>query len=212
MISLFRAFCATLWFVPAAAVAQTTETPLPNAEVAVGVLAHSVPKPFRGPAPPGTFYETEAERNTVDIHLVMRSKPLAFALKPRLSAKAYINTGGRTSLAALGAEWRQYAFRRRVYGQIGIGVAVHDGYINTPDPFAPGLTPAEASRRYAIYSTRIGFGSRALFNPSFSVGIRLTPRLAAEATWEHFSHNGWFGRNNPGLETMGLRFVYKLGR
>ncbi|MBX9881399.1 MAG: acyloxyacyl hydrolase [Sphingomonas sp.] len=211
MIRFLSAFCATVALVPCAVKAQQAEG-RPPAEVAIGLLAHGVPKPFRGPPPPGTFYANEAEGGTVDLHLVLRSPPLRGALKPRLTAKLYLNTGGRTSLASVGAEWRQYAFRRRVYGQVGIGLALHDGYLQTPDPFAPGIGRAEAERRYAIYSTRTDFGSRVLFNPSFSIGVQLNRRLAAEATYEHFSHNGWFGRTNPGLETMGLRIVYKLRR
>ncbi|MFX6040399.1 hypothetical protein ABTE96_20740, partial [Acinetobacter baumannii] len=85
-----------------------------------------------------------------------------------------ISLDKRTSFASVGAEWRQHILGGRVYGQVGIGVSVHDGYRFTPNPFVPGLPLAEARRRFAIYQTRTAFGSRVLFNPNASIGIRLS--------------------------------------
>lgn len=89
---------------------------------------------------------------------------------------------------------------------------VHDGYRFTPDPFEPCLPQAEAQRRYAIVLRRTSFGSQILFNPNASLGVRLNPRWAVEATWEHFSHHQWFSDQNPGIDTLGIRLVRTLGR
>lgn len=188
-------------------------------EIAVGVLQHGsnfhplgdrlifdLPK-----LPAGQVYEGQEEDGTVDVQLVYRTAPLRFLLKPRLAGKLQINTDGRTSFASIGAEWRQHAFKRRVYGQAGIGVAIHDGYRFTPDPLQPGLPVGEARRRSDIYLTRTSFGSRILFNPNASVGVRLSRRWAVEATWEHFSHRQLFSDQNPGIDNVGLRLVRTFG-
>jgi lipid A 3-O-deacylase len=205
------------------AMAQESDAAPPSrwagAEVAVGVLAHGAnfhpigsrlifPSP-----PPGTIFEGQEEDGTVDVQLVLRSVPLPlrWALKPRLTAKLQINTDGRTDFASLGAEWRQHILGGRVYGQVGIGVTLQDGYRFDPDPFVPGLAPDETRRRYAIYSRRIGFGSHVLFNPNASIGVRLDRRWAAEATWEHFSHRQVFSEQNPGIDNVGVRLVRTLG-
>lgn len=188
-----------------------------GSEIAIGVLRHGAnfhplgdeltfPKP-----PAGQIYEGSEEDGTTDIQLVYRSAPLHFALKPRLTGKLQINTAGRTSFASLGAEWRQHVFHGRIYGQVGIGLTIHDGYRFTPDPFEPGLPIGEAWRRYDIYRKRTSFGSQVLFNPNASVGVRLSPRWAIEAIWEHFSHHQWFSDQNPGIDNVGLRLVYMLG-
>lgn len=217
MIGKVCALGATLALAPIAATAQDA-APMRAPEIAIGVIDHGSNfhplggKLFFDPSPPGVLYEGDEENGTTDVQLVYRSAPLRFALKPRLAAKVQINTAGRTSFASVGAEWRQHVLRRRVYGQVGIGVTIHDGYSFTPDPFAPGLGMAEARRRYDLYITRISFGSRALFNPNASIGVRLDRRWAAELAWEHFSHRQIFSEQNPGLDNVGLRLARTLGR
>lgn len=102
-------------------------------------------------------------------------------------------------------------FHDRLYGQVGIGVAVHDGYAFTPDPFVAGLPVDEARRRYAIYLRRTSFGSHILFNPNASIGVRLSPRWAVEASWEHFSHRQLFSETNPGIDHLGIRLIHQFG-
>lgn len=181
-------------------------------EIAFGVLAHGVRKPFRA-APPAGFdlYEGEEERGTADVQIIYRSSPFTKVLRPRLTARLQLNTAGRTNFASVGAEWRQHILRNRVYGQAGIGLTLHDGYRHTPDPFVPGLSSAEALRRYDLYSRRTAFGSRLLFNPNLSLGVRLNDRWAIEAALEHFSHRRLFSRQNPGINNLGIRLVRALG-
>ena len=204
-------------------ISGAAEPPRPSrwagAEIGLGMLAHGANFHPLGSqltfprAPAGYIYEGQEEDDTVDVQLTFRTRPLPFhwALRPRLTAKAQLSTGGRTDFFSLGAEWRQHILRGRGYGQIGIGVTLQDGYRFTPDPFAPGLGADEARRRYAIYSTRVGFGSQVLFNPNASLGVRLDRRWAAEVTWEHFSHRQIFSQQNPGIDNVGIRLVRTLG-
>lgn len=188
-------------------------------EVAVGVFEHG--SNFHPLAddlifdlpdlPDGQIYEGSEEDGTIDVQIVYRTAPLQFALEPRLTAKVQINTAGRTSFASIGAEWRQHVLRNRVYGQVGIGLSVHDGYRFTPDPFEPGLARKDARRRFANYREHTSFGSRVLFNPNASIGIRLNQRLAVEASWEHFSHARLFSGQNPGIDNLGIRLVHTFG-
>ena len=185
----------------------------PKFEVVLGAFDHGTRKPFRGPPPNiAAVYEGEEERGTADIQLAWRSRPLTVALKPRLTAKLQINTGGRTSLASAGAEWRQNILGDRVYGQVGMGLALHNGYLNPVDPFEPGITAAEGQRRYKIYSQRTAFGSPVLFNPNLSLGLRLDSRWAIELAYEHYSHRQIFASQNPGINMVGLRLVHGFAK
>lgn len=208
---VFGATVALLSY-PAAAQEKREPTRSARAEIAVGALAHGVRKPFRAAPPPGfDLYEGEEERGTTDVQIVYRGAPLAKALKPRLTARLQLNTAGRTNFASIGAEWRQHILRDRVYAQTGIGLTIHDGYRFTPDPFAPNLSTREIVRRLDIYSRRTAFGSRVLFNPNLSLGVRVNDRWAIEAAFEHFSHRQIFSRQNPGINHLGIRLVRTLG-
>ena len=187
-------------------------------ELAVGVFRHGANFHPLGsalsfdlpPLPPGQVYDGMEENGTADVQMLYRTAPLKFALKPRLTAKLQISLDKRTSFASVGAEWRQHILGGRVYGQVGIGLSVHDGYRFTPDPFVPGLPVAEARRRFTIYQTRTAFGSRVLFNPNASIGIRLSRKWAAEMAWEHQSHAQVFSDQNPGIDHVGLRLVHSF--
>jgi len=215
-----HALCVAMTLVSTTAAAQTNDVPSARPEVAVGVFQHGSnfhplgsELTFHLPTlPAGQIYEGQEEDGTVDVQLVYRTAPLRFALRPRLAAKAQISTAGRTSFASIGAEWRQHVLKGRVYGQIGIGLTIQNGYRFTPDPFAAGISNAEAWRRYDIYRRRTSFGSQVLFNPNASIGIRVAPRWAVEATWEHFSHRQLFSDVNPGIDNVGIRLVRALGR
>lgn len=211
MVGLLAAACC-IASCPAAAADLPALDSFKGSELAVGILAHGIRKPFRAPPPPGfDLYEGEEERGTVDVQLLYRSAPLGFALKPRLTARLQVNTAGRTSFASVGAEWRQHVLGGRFYGQTGIGLTLHNGYRFTPDPFEPGLNRDEAVRRFEIDQSRTSFGSRVLFNPSLSLGMRLNDRWAIEAAFEHFSHAGVFSSQNPGINNFGVRLVHGLG-
>ncbi|WP_267381169.1 MULTISPECIES: acyloxyacyl hydrolase [unclassified Sphingomonas] len=196
---------------PGSAQTEQVQERAASPEIGFGIFAHGVRRPWTAALPPGVIYEGEEERGTADVQFVYRSAPLTKALKPRLTARLQINTDGRTDFASVGAEWRQHVFSNRLYGQIGIGLTIQDGYRYTPDPFASGISVAEAERRYDIYRNRTAFGSRVLFNPNLSIGVRVNRRWAVEAAFEHFSHRRLFSEQNPGIDTVGLRLIRTLG-
>lgn len=209
--------------VPTPALSQARSADLSRSigpELAVGVLEHGADFHPLGSKlsfdlpklPKGQVYDGFEEDGTVDIQLLYRSAPLRFALKPRLTGKIQISTAGRTDFFSAGAEWRQHILRGRIYGQIGIGLTVQDGYRFTSDPFEPGLSRDEALKRYDIYRRRTSFGSQVLFNPNASIGVRVDRRWSVELAWEHQSHVQLFSEQNPGIDHIGIRLVRSLAR
>ena len=97
-----------------------------------------------------------------------------------------INTAGDTSYAAAGISAK---FGGRLYVRPGLGVAVHTG---SSDNFQR--------------TDRIAFGSRVLFEPELGIGYQLSDRVSVEASWVHMSHAQLFGRQNPGIDNIGMRF------
>ena len=101
-----------------------------------------------------------------------------------------LNAAGQTSYAAAGLSAR---FGRTVYFRPGLGIAIHNG---SADDF---------------YRTdKIAFGSRVLFEPELAVGTQLSSRFSMEASWVHMSHAQLFGRENPGIDNLGVRMNLKL--
>lgn len=98
-----------------------------------------------------------------------------------------INTAGETNYAAVGLSAK---FGDSVYIRPGLGFAVHSGSSSNFDD------PA---------NDEIEFGSRILFAPEVALGMRLAPRLSAELSWVHLSHATIFGKQNTGLDAIGVR-------
>lgn len=178
-------------------------------EVFAGLLAHAVD--LRGAPPPNSIFEGTEESGTRDLEIGWRSNPVGSTrvLETRGTVKAQVNLDGRTSFFSAGFDFRKPFLGDRLYAQIGIGIAYQTGYSFTPDPFAPGIGPQEFDRRYAIYLDRTAFGSKLLFNPNAAVGVRLSPRLALEGTWQHYSHAQFFSGQNPGIDNFGARLTWR---
>ena len=103
-----------------------------------------------------------------------------------------LNSSGDTSFAAIGLSAK---FGRSVYIRPGLGVAIHNGSDgNFDNPF----------------NDEIEFGSRVLFEPELGIGVQVTPRISAEASWVHLSHAQLFGKQNPGMDTIGMRLNVEL--
>lgn len=101
-----------------------------------------------------------------------------------------LNTSGNTSYAAAGLSAK---FGRKIYLRPGLGIAVHNG---------------SASNHFR--TDKIAFGSRILFEPELSLGTEITDRVSVEASWVHMSHAQLFGRENPGIDNLGLRLNLSL--
>ena len=126
-----------------------------------------------------------------------RTAPVARLLRAdvRLHALVQVNINGGTDFAAAGASLR-WPLGSRAYIAPGLGIAVHDGH------------GGDFQRR----PDRLYLGSRVLFEPELSLGVRLSERWAIEASYVHLSHAQLAGKQNPGLDTIGGRLVYRFGR
>ena len=111
-----------------------------------------------------------------------------------LYALGSVNTSGGVDFAAAGLAWR-IALGRQLYLRPGIGVAVQNGsaanFQKTPD--------------------KLYLGSRVLFEPEAALGWQIAPRWAVEASYVHLSHGWLAGRQNPGLDDLGVRLAYRFG-
>ena len=103
-------------------------------------------------------------------------------------AFAALNTAGNTNYGALGISAK---FGRQIYVRPGLGIAVHTG-----------------SAGNFQRTDKIAFGSRILFAPELGIGTQVNDRLSVEASWVHMSHAQLFGRQNPGLDNVGVRLNF----
>ena len=129
----------------------------------------------------------------IDVELGWRGDRLRFLKavgSPSPHAYLSLNSGGNTHFASAGISWK---IGRTVYLRPGIGLAVHTG----PGRVVPG-------------DDRIDFGSRILFAPEIGLGVRLSEKLSAEASWVHLSHAQLFSPQNPGIDTIGVRLNYRF--
>ncbi|MBA3511901.1 acyloxyacyl hydrolase [Sphingomonas sp.] len=100
-------------------------------------------------------------------------------------AFAALNTAGNTNYGAIGISAK---FGNKLYVRPGLGLAVHTG-----------------SAGNFQRTDRIAFGSRVLFAPELGIGTQINDRLSIEASWVHMSHAQLFGRQNPGVDNVGVR-------
>lgn len=152
-------------------------------EIFVGVLAHDVE----------TGLTKSGFEDGADIQVGWRGdriRALSFIGSPSPHVFGSLSTAGDTHFAAAGISWR---IGDRFFVRPGVGLAIHDG----PGSVVPG-------------DERIDFGSRILFAPEIGVGYRVTDRASIEASWVHLSHAQLFGRQNPGMDSIGVRLTYDL--
>jgi lipid A 3-O-deacylase len=152
-------------------------------EILAGVLAHDV----------DTFLTKGGREDGVDLQLGWRGEriqALEFIGAPSPYVFGSIASGGDTHFAAAGLSWR---IGDRLFLRPGIGLAIHsrgdDGVVN---------------------GIRTDLGSRIIFEPEIAIGYQIKPRLAIEAAWVHLSHAQLFSRQNPGMDSIGVRLSYRL--
>jgi hypothetical protein len=187
-----------------AALLGLAATPALASELSLGVYQHDIDDTF-------SFGHTEHGKQIV---IGARTAPideLAFIWRPRAHVIAGFNTAGGTDYLAAGLSWRLNFGGDRFYFEPGVGAAIHNGAVDLPSPYDPGLTPAEQARRLYNWTHKLDLGSRVLFEPEWSLGWRATDRLSLEISWIHLSHAQLAGQQNPGLGDFGLRAVYRYG-
>lgn len=105
---------------------------------------------------------------------------------------AAVNSAGNTNYGAIGMS-AKFPLGRQLYFRPGLGIAVHTG---------------SAGKFYR--TDKIAFGSRVLFEPELALGTEIGKRVSVEASWVHMSHAQLFGRENPGIDNLGMRINLAL--
>ena len=161
--------------------AAVAMTPAQAGELFGGVYVHDIDSPF-------TLSGVE---KGFDVQLGYRGARIGRTpLQPY--AFAAVNTAGKTSYAAAGLSAK---FGDRLFIRPGLGIAVHTGSAaNFDDPT----------------NNKVEFGSRVLFEPELGVGARLNSRTTVEASLVHLSHAQIFGKENPGIDNLGVRLAVAL--
>lgn len=158
-------------------IAIAAAAPAQAGELFGGLFVHGVDTPLTlGGSPEGG----------VDFQVGYRGDPLSlFKLQPHIFASA--NSKGDTHFVAIGLSRK---FGDRFYIRPGVGLAVHTGSSKNFDN---------------RFNDKIEFGSRILFEPELGIGARLNERVTVEASWVHLSHATLFGKQNPGIDNIGIR-------
>ena len=167
----------------AALLAACAASPAQAQEVFGGLLAHDI----------DTMFTRGGFEDGVDLEVGWRGgriRPLGFIGAPSPYVFGSLHSGGDTHFAAAGLSWR---IGGRLFVRPGVGLAVHSRDSN---------------------GVRNGFrtdlGSPILFEPEIGVGYQVDDRLSIEATWVHVSHAQLLSRQNPGMDSIGLRLSYEL--
>ncbi len=130
---------------------------------------------------------------------------LSWAGSPRPYLNGSLNTSGKTNFGGFGLNW-QHDFTSAIYGELGIGLVIHDGIVRLP-------TILHDPRRLRLDATRLILGSRVLFRPTFVLGLHLNEKWDAALVFEHLSHGQILASGrNEGLDNLGIRLSYKFGR
>jgi lipid A 3-O-deacylase len=165
------------------AAAGSIAAPAQAEELFGGILAHDVDSRItRGGFEDGADFQIGWRGNGIGaLRAIGSPSPYAFAS---------VASGGETHFAAAGMSWR---IGRRFYVRPGVGLAVH----------TRGTSGVANGRRTDL-------GSRILFEPELGIGYQLTERLSLEASWVHLSHAQLLSRQNPGMDSVGLRLSLRL--
>lgn len=166
-----------------AAAMLVVAAPAEASEIFGGLLAHDVDSPLsKGGLEDGA-----------DIQLGWRGGRLR-GLSPIGAPSPYVfasaATGGDTHFAAAGLGWR---IGGRLFVRPGIGLAVHG-----------------RSSHGVLNGLRTDLGSRILFEPELGLGVQVSDRVAIEAAWVHLSHAQLLSRQNPGMDSIGVRLSWRL--
>jgi lipid A 3-O-deacylase len=171
------------WTTFVALLAVGAAVPAQAQEIFAGILAHDVESPLT----------KGGLENGADIELGWRGgriRALGAIGSPSPYAFVSAATGGDTHFAAAGLSWR---IGGRLFVRPGVGLAVHT---RSGNGVANGF--------------RTDLGSRILFEPELGIGYRINDRVAIEASWVHISNAQLLSRQNPGMDSVGIRLSYRM--
>jgi len=153
-------------------------------ELRLGVLAHDA-----------GIMTNRVEPLVADVNFeILFDSPEAFAFfwSPRPHLGATVNPAGDTSKAYLGLTW-DLSLTESVFVEAGAGGAVHNGRLDK--------SPAAPDEK--------ALGCRLLFRGALAIGYRLTDHQSLSIMADHLS-NAYLCDENPGLDTVGLRWGYRF--
>jgi len=135
-----------------------------------------------------------SKEHGADVEIGFRTPPLVETRLIQLRGyfQGSFNSDHETNFGSLGLALR-FKLPRGFYVQPGLGGAAQTGD-DHPYQFRP---------------DRLSLGSRFLFQPELSVGVPLGRRFAAEVAYVHISNAG-LSHQNPGMDDVGLRLVYRF--
>jgi len=168
----------------AAAVVAAVPSGAKAGELFGGVHIHDVKTPL----------DESGIESGADLSLGYRGDSIGHLWKAQLQPYIFaaVNTNGNTSYGAVGLD-AKFPLGRQWYFRPGLGIAVHTG-----------------SAGKFFRTDKIAFGSRVLFEPEIALGTQVTSHLSIEASWVHMSHAQIFGKENPGIDNLGLRLNLAL--
>jgi hypothetical protein len=163
----------------AAAALVLQPAPALAGELFAGLYVHDVRTPL----------DESGIETGVDVALGYRGGAIAHLWRATLQPYVFgaLNTAGNTDYAAAGLS-AKFALGRQWYFRPGLGLAIHNG-----------------SAGKFFRADKIAFGSRILLEPEIAIGTKLNDRLSIEANWMHMSHAQLAGRENPGIDNLGVR-------
>jgi hypothetical protein len=153
-------------------------------EIFTGLHVHDVKTPL----------DASGIESGIDFSLGYRGSSIGHLFTAELQPYIFgaLNSAGNTDYAAAGLE-AKFPLGHHFYFRPGIGIAVHNG---------------SAGKYYR--TDKIAFGSRVLFEPEIALGTQLGRRFSLEASWVHMSHAQVFGKENPGIDNLGVRLNFAL--
>lgn len=168
----------------AALIAVIAPTAAHAGELFGGLYVHDVKTPL----------DESGLESGADVMVGIRGGAIAHLWHAQLQPYVFgaLNTSGNTDFAAAGISAR-FPIGGKWYLRPGIGLAIHDG-----------------SAGKFFRTDKIAFGSRVLAEPEIAIGAQLNRRLSVEASWVHMSHGQLFGKENPGIDDLGVRLNFAL--
>jgi len=115
---------------------------------------------------------------------------LSFVGSPSFYGFGAANTSGGLNYAAAGLSWK---FGDRLYLRPGLGVGVHDGHVG----------------KFQV-GNQLNLGSRVLAELEVGAGYQITPAVSIEGSIVHMSHAQIAGKQNPGLDDVGVRLNFRF--
>ena len=149
-------------------------------EIRMGLLAHDVDHLWSG-----SKKEEGVDLNTEIIFKRAWSGPLKGLIRPNLGIS--LNDQGDTSKIYGGILWERSD--RSLFFNLGIGLALHDGELET-----------KRNNKKAL-------GSRVLFRVPIEIGLTMYGRHRFSIMFEHVS-NGYLAHPNEGMDAIGIRYGF----